>query len=92
MALHPLVSCLGWHERAAHSLHAQKACGVSAQPSLNRVFWDHPTRYVARHGTAPQLVVVGGGGGLNFDVDYPLRPTLSVLHVPHDPPAGGRGP
>ena len=61
--------------QGADSLHAQVAHGVSAQPTLNRVFWDHATRYVARHGTAPQLV----GGGLNFDLHYPLRAPPSIL-------------
>ena len=42
--------------RGADTLHAQVAYGVSAQPPLNRTFWDHATQYVARHGTAPQLV------------------------------------
>ena len=50
------------------------AYSVSAQPALNRTFWDHATRYMARHGTAPQL-----GGDLNFDLDYPLRAPPSVL-------------
>ena len=61
--------------RGADSLHAQVACGVSAQPALNHVLWDHATRYVARHGTVLQLV----GGDLNFDLDYPLRAPPSVL-------------
>ena len=55
--------------RGADTLHAQAAYGVSAQPALNRAFWDHATQYVARHGTAPQLV----GGDFNFDLNYPLR-------------------
>ena len=39
--------------RGADSLHAQVAYGVSAQPALNRTFWDQATQYVARHGAAP---------------------------------------
>ena len=61
--------------RGADSLHAQVAYGVSSQPALNRVFWDKATRYVVRHGTAPQL----GGGNLNFAFIYPLRAPPSVL-------------
>ena len=33
--------------RGADTLHAQVAYGVSAQPALNRTFWDHATQYVA---------------------------------------------
>ena len=61
--------------RGADTLHAQVAYGVSAQPALNRTFWDHATQYVARHGTAPQLL----GGDLNFDLNYPLRAPPSIL-------------
>ena len=68
---HVLVS-LG---RGADWLHAQVAYGVSAQPALNRTFWDHATQYMARHGTAPQLV----GGDFNFDLDLPPRAPPSVL-------------
>ena len=59
----------------ADTLHARVANSVSAQPALNRTFWDNATLYVARHGTAPQLV----GGGFNFDLDYLLRAPPSVL-------------
>ena len=61
--------------RGADTLHAQAAYGVSAQPALNRAFRDHATQYVARHGTAPQLV----GGDFNFDLNSPLRAPPSVL-------------
>ena len=52
------------------------AYGVSAQPALNRSFWDHATQYVPGHGTAPQLV---GGGDFKFDLNYPLWAPPSVL-------------
>ena len=76
-----LLHCTRWCHvvvglgRGADTLHAQVAYGVSAQPALNRTFWDPATRYVARHGMAPQLV----GGDFNFDLNYPLRVPPSIL-------------
>ena len=62
--------------RGADSLHAQVAYGVSSLPLPSRVFWDQATLYVARQGTAPQLV---GGGEFNFDLNYPLQAPPSIL-------------
>ena len=69
--LHVLVE-LG---RGADTLHAQVTYGVSAQPALNRTFWDHATPYVARHRAAPQLV----GAHFNFDLNCPPRAPPSIL-------------